>query len=421
MFIAGKIQLKSNAKRILHYHYPWAYSNEVTHDQSLPAGSWVTLESEKGTSIGYGYYNPHSLIAFRIFERQPFTNETNVREEFFSRLDKAFEIRRTAYRDQMQSGEMGHFSFRLCFGESDQLPGLIIDLYETGEVGTPIRGCAVGKQTHGCAVVQCHAAGADYFVQWLQEWLAKLNIRSGVIRNDIDVRRRENVQCLVSEWGVLPEQIYALEGGVRFFIQPKTGQKTGYFYDHRDNRAALTNRVKLKKHCSSVLDCFSYIGSWGLQILKKNPHAHLTAVDSSTAALEQLKEIARVNGLANRVEVVAADIFKAPPSFSQPFDVVICDPPSLTSSAKQHMKALKAYEKCFTKALQWLHADGLIAFSSCSYHVTWDEFLNCITRSTHKIGSDLQLTYFGSQALDHPVLSSLIETRYLKCVFGSRV
>lgn len=403
MFLKSAVRLKKGPSRFTRTGIPWVYSNELeAFDKSLPPGSWVSLEAHDGQVLGYGYFNPHSLISFRIFERAKFKNEEQTRALFFKRMDAAWQLRTRAYADRIKSGDMGRFSYRLAFGESDGMPGLVVDLFESATGGVP--------------VVQCHSAGADGFVFWLQQWLdERMGITCGVIKNDLDVRKKENVELSVSEWGKVPDETYALEGGVRFFADVRKGQKTGYFYDHRDNRAEMARRAATT--AGDILDCFSYSGSWGLQALKRNATARLVAVDVSAAALAALKRNAVENGLGDRVETVEIDFFKDKKTLTgRSFGTVICDPPALTSSAKQAGEGRRAHEACFYTALGYLAPGGVAALASCSYHLTWDEFLECAQRAGLGRNRQLKITQVGSQSADHPILSTLPETRYLKNV-----
>ncbi|MBI2605919.1 MAG: class I SAM-dependent rRNA methyltransferase [Deltaproteobacteria bacterium] len=414
MFLKGAIRLKKSSRKfsakILSAGLPWVYSNEIERiDASLSPGAWVALEAAAGQALGYGHFNPHSLIAYREFERAPFRSEEQSRALFFTRLDRALEMRMRAFGERIASGGMGGRSFRLVFGESDGVPGLVVDLYES------VSGRAA-------AVAQCHSAGADGFVFWLQQWLAeRMGVDSGVLRNDLDARRRENAPLSVSEWGSLPSEPFALEGGVRFFVDLKQGQKTGYFYDLRDCRAELSARAA-SLEAPAVLDCFSYVGAWGLQVLRKNPRATLVALDVSGAALQSLRRNAEANDLGARVETVQADFFKLGDRPFVPkdgFDVVAVDPPALTVSAKQAAQGRRAHEACFAEGLGMLRAGGLAAFSSCSFHLSWGDFMECVARASHARSGGLRISYFGSQSADHPVLASMPESRYLKCVIGN--
>lgn len=401
MFLKGAIRLNKGPVKFLKTGSPWVYSNELTKiDTSLPPGSWVALEGPGGDTLAYGYFNPHSLIAFRVFERAPFRNEEQTRALFYKRLDWAWQLRQRAYADRFASGEMGQRSFRLCFGESDGLPGLIIDLYE--------------GQGSGLAVIQCHAAGADNFILWAQQWLdERMGITAGVLRNDLDVRRRENAKLECIDWGQFPTGVHALEGGVRFYVDPKKGQKTGYFYDHRDNRAELARRAAAIE--GNAIDCFSYMGGWGLQVIKKNPKARLVAVDVSEPALEALRHNAEANGFSGRVETLCIDFFKDKKALGdRKFEIVISDPPALTSSAKQAAEGKRAHEACFEQAVRCLAPGGIAALASCSFHLKWDDFMDTVARAGRAKGAALKVTFVGSQGPDHPILSTLPDTRYLK-------
>lgn len=408
--VVGSVRLKKNKGRYWDEGCPWVYSNELTRiDTKIPVGSWVYLEDAAGKVVSLGHFNPHSLIAYREFYKGQPSSDAAVQAHFTQLCDRALALRMQAYGVAMASGKMGARSFRLLFGESDGLPGLVVDLFEPGVF-----------------VAQCHSAGADQFLPWLKEWMgSKLGVNAGLIRNDVEVRKRENAPQFVEEWGALPSECFALEGGVRFSVDVKKGQKTGFFYDHRDNRWALVQKVlgMAAKNSGAeilVLDCFSYVGSWGLQLAKALPRVKLLAVDVSAQALAAVSQNAKANGVAGQVEILELDLFKDAKGLGKrKFDVVISDPPSLTSSAKHRAQGYKAHQACFATAVRSMRAGGVAAFASCSFHLDWESFLQCSAAAALEGGSEaLRFTFFGSQSADHPVLSSLPETRYLKCVFG---
>lgn len=405
MFLKGAVQLKKGPTRFQRFGSPWVFSNELAKiDKTLAPGSWVSLEGHDGQALGYGYFNPYSLIAFRIFERAAFKSEEQARAVFFRRLDAALLLRQRAYGAEMAKGEIGKHSYRLAFGESDGVPGLVVDLFEASGA------------TGAMAVIQCHAAGADQFIEWTRQWLSeRMSIHCGMIRNDLDVRRKENVELYARGWGILPASTFALEGGVRFFVDPQKGQKTGYFYDHRDNRDVFARRASSLE--GQALDCFSYVGSWGLQIIKRNSKLTLTAVDISASALELLKHNAAENGLSDRVEAIQADFFKDKKALGdRTFAAVVSDPPALTSSPKQAAEGKRAHEVCFYAGLNHMAPGGIAALASCSYHLGWDDFMICVSKAGLGRNRQLKISHIGSQSADHPILSTLPETRYLKCV-----
>ncbi len=417
MFLKGVVKLKKGRAKIHQFGYPWVYSNELAKiDKEIPAGSWVALEDSGGTPIAYGHFNPHSLIAFRAFEHKAFQSEEQTIKEFNVRLDSALQSRILYLAEWIQKKEVGKNSFRLCFGESDGLPGFIIDLYDS-DSGEPV------------AVLQCHSAGADQFISWAQIWLEqKCKIKSGVIRNDLDVRDREQVKKEMHSWGKLPNHIHALEGGVRFYIDPWEGQKTGYFYDLRQNRIELTKRsVHFDK--PNVIDFFSYVGGWSLQIAKKNKNAIIYAVDSSQKSLDTLVETAKANQINNQIIPIKSDIFENIEKLksdlqirnSNKYEIVIMDPPATTTSAKQKNQGVRVHENCFTLAADLLHAKGVLALAACSFHLHWDDFMHAVLVASDRSRSQFRLTHFGSQAPDHPVNAMLPESRYIKCVFAEKI
>ncbi len=413
-FIQSSIQLKFQTEKFLQRFlsgHPWVYSNELTQiDKTLKPGVWVNLLDVKGKFLAYGFFNPHSLVAFRIFDTVPFVSPEETRKVFFTRLDAAWQKRKFYFSDWIKRGIIGPSSYRLCFGESDGLPGLVIDTFEQASV--PF------------AVIQSHSAAADQLLSWAQEWLdEQMGVGGGVIRNDVEVRKREGLELSVSLWGKEPQDVHALDGGVQFFFDPVKGQKTGYFYDHRQNRFQLASLYADVTERKSVLDIFSYVGSWGLTLLKQNPKLVLTAVDVSKSALDWVMENAQRNGISKeRVKCVELDFFKEHAklkSISSTFDVIISDPPAMSSSAKHVKESKLAHEKCFEKALSLLSSDGQIVFASCSFHLTRDDFFETIMRASKTCRKNLQTFYEGGQGADHPVLASMPESRYLKAAICS--
>jgi 23S rRNA (cytosine1962-C5)-methyltransferase len=411
----GSVRLRDHKSRFIQYGSPWVYSNELARaDTTIKAGSLVCLESDQGKTLGVGYYNPHSLIAFRLLERANSAVEWTA-DHFESlisrRLESALQLRLNVYRDRINSGEMGSYSFRLCYGESDFLPGFVIDLYETS------KSCA--------AVIQCHAAGADHFltptIRWLQK---KWNPEMIVIKNDLDVRDREQAVRYTEVIGNRSTETFVKDNGVEFVVDAIGGQKTGYFYDHRENRrqfnAVTQNRFAEKN--ITVIDLFSYVGAWSLPILKRSKHAKLVAIDDSSTALLYLKESAKRSGLNERVETIKLDLM-AVSDFKGAFGgltndrhrVVVCDPPAFSNSAKQKTQSLKAHNKCFEWAAKLTSEESLLALASCSYHMSNEEFL-MVCRDAIAAAKQAPLRHFytGTQGFDHPVLSSLPESHYLK-------
>ena len=403
--LKGVVRLKHKRDiprlKFLKQGLPWVYSNELQKPaQGLVPGDWVSLETFEGEALGYGYYNPHSLIAFRIFERAAFRTDDQVRALFFKRLDGALVLRQKAYPEIFKSGKP---CLRLAYGESDGVPGLIIDLFHSAKGGV--------------AVIQCHAAGADQFITWAQAWLMeRLGITAGVVRNDLDVRKREQVEQKTYEWGDVSKDVYAMEGDLRFYFDVREGQKTGFFYDHRDNRIRLAQMSVGFKESIKAIDYFSYVGGWGLQIAKQNSKAYVTCVDVSKTATEFVLRNAEENGLKDRVEILVADVFKDESVLKdKKYQVVVSDPPALSSSAKHAEESKRAREKCFALGVRTMTSEGLIALASCSYHLTWDDFYETCRRAGQRENRFLQTVYSGGQGSDHPVLSSMPESRYIKC------
>jgi 23S rRNA (cytosine1962-C5)-methyltransferase len=260
---------------------------------------------------------------------------------------------------------------------------------------------------------------------WAQQWLdERMGITCGVVRNDLDVRDREHAPRSSSTWGTVPSDVYAAENGVRFFFDVLKGQKTGFFYDHRDNRKRLAEYAATGTWGEKprFLDCFSYVGSWGLALAKACPTATVVCADASAEALAWVKRNAEENGLKGRVEAVETDLLADKGIYAaDSYQIAVSDPPAMTSSAKQAEEGKRAHEKCFGLAAQATAPEGITAFAACSFHLSWEDFLEACHKGARKRGHNLQLFELGRQAADHPMLSALPETRYLKCAFGRRL
>ncbi len=410
----GRFAKNFSKSRFERFQSPHVFLNEVDWprivkdglDQLTP-GTITVLANPKGQPLACGFFNPISKIVFRVLKKGSFDDvplTENLEKIVEQRLDAALQKRRRIFPRS---------SFRLCFGESDGLPGLIIDLFETTEAGDKLR-----------AVIQCHSAGADQLILPAQRWLEKnLIVASGVIRNDLDVRKREGVREYVEVWGADFDetQVFAREGDLRFFVDLKAGQKTGYFYDHRANRQAFAERTQGKLG----LDAFSYVGAWGLAMAKKNSAMKVFCVDISGDSLELLLRNAKENNLSSQIEIVEADFLRDEALSAtlglQSFDAVACDPPSMSGHGKDSQSSLKAHERCLYRAMDFLAPQGILAFSACSFHLTWDDLFEMSARVFRSRMEQVCVSYQGGQDSDHPVLTSLPETRYLKCMFLERL
>ena len=385
------LMLKRNEQRRLAAGHVWIYSNEVdtrkTPLSGFEPGSLAAIQSSVGKTLGIGYVNPHSLICARLLTRRP-------RIE----IDAAFYERRLRSALQLRESLFEQPNYRLVYGESDGLPGLVIDRY--GDV----------------LVVQITTAGMEAVRDLLLDVLNKVLAPRGILlRNNTPVRALEGLSQDPEIIGEVPETVTLEEGGVQFEVPLAAGQKTGWFYDQRSNRTAMHKYVKNKR----VLDVFSYIGAWGLQAAATGA-SEVCCVDSSPVAQSFLEKNAAANGLADKVRHEAGDAFDVLKSMredKQRFDVVIVDPPAFIKRRKDIKTGEQGYARLNQLALQVLAPDGILISCSCSMHLAAERLQSILYQSARKQGRQMQLLERGFQTLDHPVHPAIAETAYLKAFF----
>jgi len=384
--------LKKNEQRRLRAGHLWIYSNEVdTHKSPLTAfeaGQQVTVRNSYGDAVGNAYVNPNALICGRLFSRDAATRlDTPLLTE---RLRAALTLRETLFEDPY---------YRLAFSEGDGLPGLIVDRYDT------------------VAVVQITTAGMERCKAGIVQALTQLiNPAAVVMRNDNEARAVEGLDSSVEiAAGTLPAQVVVEENGARFEIDPLAGQKTGWFYDHRMNRARMQHYVRGK----TVLDVFSYIGGWGVQAALAGARQVL-CVDGSDTALERLRYNAAHNQVEQNIQTQCGDAFtllKGLHTEARRFDVIVLDPPAFIKRKKDMAAGTEAYQRLNHLALRLLNDDGVLISSSCSYHMAESTLQNTLLKAARPAGHTLQLIERGHQAPDHPMHPAMTENNYLKTLF----
>ncbi len=389
------LRLKKNADRRLKAGHLWLYSNEidteVTPFKSLEVGSQVIVEAANGKAMGVAYVNPHSLICARLVSRDP--TQGLDRSLLVHRLNQALALRQRLF---------GKPFYRLVHGEGDLLPGLVIDRYDD------------------VLVVQLNTAGMQAVAEELLDALDKvLSPAVVVFRNDTSGRRQEGLEASIEVVkGELPDLVLLEENGVRFAAPVLDGQKTGWFYDHRVNRAWLNGLVAGKR----VLDLFSYVGGWGVQAAA-NGASEVLCVDSSGAALAGVAENAALNGLHEQVAVGEGDAFEvlaALKAEGEEFDVVILDPPAFIRKRKDIPNGERAYGKLNREAMRLLGRDGLLLSASCSMHLAPERLVDVVRGAVRHQDRQGQILFQGHQGPDHPIHPAIPETSYLKAL-GVRV
>ena len=389
------LRLKKKEARRLRAGHDWVFSNEVDTAQTplngYEPGQDVEVLDDAGKFLGYGYVNPHSLICARLMSRNPAYPITE--SLLVHRLKVALSL-----RDRL----FDHPYYRLAYGESDGLPGVIIDRF--GDV----------------YVLQLTTAGMERRRQALLNAMVKvLKPTTVILRNDTAVRALEGLDSYVDvAIGQAPDQLNVIENHARFHADPMGGQKTGWFYDHRLNRARMTHFVKGRR----VLDVFSYLGAWGIPAALAGA-SEVLCVDESETALAGLEVNAKLNDVSDRMSAIqgnAFDVLKQLRESRQRFDVIILDPPAFIRRKKDVEKGTEAYRHLNQMAIQLLERDGILVSASCSYHLERQTLKTLLGKTARHLDRDLTILEQGHQGPDHPVHPAIAETEYLKA-FTCRV
>ena len=384
--MAKKVFLRKNEeKRIISGHL-WVFSNEIREVQGSPsAGDVIDLYDNLQNFLGKGFYNPSSLIAVRIITR---SSEEPDRAFWLDRVTKAFEYRIKAYP--------GENSFRAVFGESDGVPGLVADKY----------GDFLSVQFLSAGIEACR----NTFIDILKEVFKPQGI---IARNDSRLRKLEGLEEKTEVlFGEIPEKVKIEENGNFFWADLSSGQKTGFFFDQRDNRKLLVKYCKGKK----LLDAYCHTGAFGIYALKGGAGGAVW-LDSSKPALERAEENANLNGLGPQFNGIVADALEYlgdEQSAGEKFDIINIDPPALIKSKKDFNAGYRLYVKVNTAALNLLGSGGILATSSCSHNLNPEDFRNMLKEAAGKAKRQARLIETGTQSKDHPVLLSMKETEYLK-------
>ena len=380
-----EIKLKAKEERRLQAGHWWVFSNEIDGlDTSIEPGTLVRVLTHEGKQAGIGCFNPHSLIAVRLLQK----GEDPLSDNFvFEKLDEAYTRRK----------EIGVRKYgRMCYGESDNLPGLVIDRY--GDV----------------LVVDVLTAGMEKLKDVITPALKKIFKPKGIYyKNDSAFRALEGLTNTPEIIGEVPETVEIEENGVRYQVPIRGGQKTGFYFDQRENRAFLKPYFKDKL----VLDLYCYIGSFGITAALAGA-TQVWGCDSSAQAVDFAKKNAELNGVSDSVVFHRDDAERLLSAMKkgelpdQP-DIVLLDPPAFVKSRKALPQAVGLYVKLVKMALEGLKPGGYLAFSTCSHHVSRELFMDIIRQGVSKAGKQVSLIELRGQAKDHPILIGMPETEYL--------
>ena len=376
---------KGNYQRIFSGH-PWVYANEIgSVSTSITPGEIIEVMDFRNRFVGRGYYNAKSQITVRLLTRK---EEEQIDEAFFrKRLLECFEYRqKLGFRD----------NYRLVFGESDFLPGLIIDKFGN------------------YFVIQTLSLGMDCWKATIVKVLMSLFAPSGIYeRNDVPVRKLEGLQ---EQKNFLTEPFATKmeidEQGVKFMIDVENGQKTGFFLDQKENRLALKHIVK----DAEVLDCFCYTGSFSLFAAHFGAK-NVLGLDVSESAVAQATENAGINGFETRCRFEAANAFDLLPQWAKEkkqFDVVILDPPAFTKNRAGIEAAARGYKEINLRAMKLIRKGGFLLTFSCSHFMEPGLFFEMISAAADDSGKIIRQVAFLSQSKDHPIVWNIEETNYLK-------
>jgi 23S rRNA (cytosine1962-C5)-methyltransferase len=387
-----QLTLKKGCDARLKAGHCWVYSNEIDVAKQplkgLVPGDPVALVSAQGRWLGSGYLNPNSLIVARLVSRD--REHPLSRSLLVHRLNMALALRQRFYDKPY---------YRLVFGESDGLPGLVVDRF--GDV----------------LVVQINTAGME---RMREEVLAALDKviapRCVILRNDSAARELEGLSRYVEvAQGTAPERLLIEESGSRFEVAAIESQKTGWFFDQAHNRRKMLGYVAGKR----VLDVCSYVGAWGVQAAVAGAE-DVFCVDSSASALDQLQQNAQLNGVTQQVAALQGDAFDALRELraaQERFDVVVVDPPAFIKRRKDLKEGTLAYRRLNQAAMQLLSKDGILISSSCSHHMSAQNLLDVTQKAGRHLDRSLQLLEQGFQAPDHPIHPAIPESAYLKTFY----
>lgn len=385
------LKLRAGREKSLLHRHPWVFASAIEEIKGAPeAGDTVAIKSADGKALGSASYSPNSQIRARMWT---FDAEATIEAGFFAdRIARAAELR----RESIPAGSTS--AMRLIHGESDGLPGLIVDRY------------------NDTLVIQVTTPGIEAHRNEIIELLSRVEGVSGIYeRSDVDVRELEGLKPVTGPvWGKAPENPMVIEeNGLKFQVDLVNGQKTGFFLDQRDNRQWLRGLVKGK----SVLNCFCYTGAFSVYAFAGGAEKVLS-MDSSDAAMDQVAVNLALNGFGDvDSELMTADVFTALRKFRdsrRSFDVIILDPPKFAPTVSQAEKAARGYKDINLLAFKLLNPGGLLFTFSCSGGISRELFQKIVTGAALDAGVDARIIAQLSQAVDHPIALNFPEGAYLK-------
>ncbi len=385
-----KIYLKKNEENRIKSGHPWIFSNEINRIEGIYRdGDIVDICDFKKKYVGTGYFNSHSLIAVRILSREHIDVD---RKFLFSRIMDSLN-----YRDKVTGNRD---AFRIIFSESDFLPGLIVDKY--------------GK----FLVMQFLTLGIEKFMNDIVDIFREVLSPAGIIlRNDSPFRKLEGLkQEKIILGGIQKDELHDFsieEGSVRFKVDLWDGQKTGFFLDQRSNRDYFSSLNLSGKG----LDCFCYSGAWAL---RAGNRSDVTCIDASDSAIALARANATINLCSDKMEFIKEDVFdflNICLSKKEFFHWIVLDPPAFVKNKKKVKEAIAGYRELNLRAMKLLLPGGILITSSCSHNLRDDVFFRLLKEASIEAKREARIIACGNQSPDHPVLLSMPESKYLKCMF----
>jgi 23S rRNA (cytosine1962-C5)-methyltransferase len=385
------IKLKKGQDRKVNAGHPWVYSNEIESDPKLaeiPSGSLVKIANAFENFLGFGYYNRHSLIAVRILTKK---EHQEINQEFFTKkIEQALKLRADFFAEPY---------YRLIHSEADGLPGLVADRF------------------NNLVVLQVTTAGMENLLEQIVAALNSLipNLTI-VLRNDVPARKLEGLQEYTKVLqGELPAENILIENGLKFNFDPINGQKTGWFFDQRENRKFIAELVKGK----DMLDCYCYNGGFGINAAGAGANS-VTFIDSSDLAIKNVKENISLNNLsAGNFEFVNGKVFDELENLTKTgrkFQVVVLDPPAFVKSKKDFFAGIKGYEKLTKLATKLVAKNGYLFIASCSHNASLQDLIRSSASGIDKAGKSAKIVRVFGAGFDHPLHPFLPESEYLKSI-----
>jgi len=387
------IRLKKGREASVLRRHPWIFSGAISKVEGSPQpGDTVDIVSYQGTNLGKGAYSPRSQISVRMWTFQP---DENISEEFFrNKLVRSFYLR----KNFLNHGDLNKTACRLVYGESDGLPGLILDKYGP------------------YLVAQFLSTGMEKWKSVLTNLIIELLNPSGIYeRSDVDIRLKEGLkrQIGVLYGQVPPDELEIEENSLKFLIDIKKGQKTGFYLDQRINRS----HICAYSPNAEVLNCFSYTGSFAIYALKSGANRVIN-IDSSEESLMLGNKISSLNGIPpGKIENIKGDVFQVLREFREnnhKFDLIILDPPKFADSHKHLQRASRGYKDINLLSFGQLRPGGILFTFSCSGLISMDLFQKIVADAALDAGCNAQIIERLSQSDDHPTALNFPEGSYLK-------